>query len=69
MFRRLSRLFVLPRPPYESEWEPYRPFFPVRLETGRRSSELGQVWRRRHEGRWIYRQDKETVDEYLWRQY
>lgn len=42
----------------------------VRLIDGRRSQQTGKLWRRRAaSGAWEYRQDPETLDEFLDRQW
>lgn len=54
-------------------WHPRRsPLIPVRLTDGTLSdaSSLGQLWRRRtRDGRWEFRQEEETADQYDARQW
>lgn len=62
----LRRLFALPFVD-ETEWHKCSriPLF-VTLE-GRNPT--GQRWRRKRDGKWEYRQDEETLDDFLDRQY
>jgi hypothetical protein len=51
----------------ETEWHKCpTPIIPRRTIDGRWAIEPGQTWRRkRPDGKWEYRQDAETVDEWL----
>jgi hypothetical protein len=51
----------------EALWHKCRaPIIPRRTIDGRWAMEPGQTWRRkRPDGKWEYRQDNETVDEWL----
>jgi hypothetical protein len=53
-------------PPRDGVWRKYSPLFPVRLTDGRRSATMGQVWCRfdAPTGRWLYRQDEPTAEEF-----
>jgi hypothetical protein len=46
------------------------PIFPRRTVDEGRTWKVGQTWRRRNaEGKWEYKQDEETLQEYFDRQY
>lgn len=50
------------------EWERFEPFlslWPRRLIDGAWSAPTGQMWRRRTATGWEYRQDAETVEEFV----
>lgn len=53
------------------DWQPFTPLLPVlyRLQNGERAAAKGQMWRRKFNGRWQYRQDEETDDEWERRQW
>lgn len=53
-------------PMNESLWHKCKePFFPRRTVDGGWTSAFGQTWRRRREdGRWEYKQDVETLEEF-----
>lgn len=50
-------------------WYAYNPLLRVKLIDGSYSSGFGQVYRRWDGAKWSYRQDQETEEEYLDRQY
>lgn len=50
-------------------WHPHNPILPVKLTDGTYSLGFGQVYRRWIAGKWEYRQEPETEDEYWDRQY
>jgi hypothetical protein len=45
-------------------WHKWVAPFPVRLVDGSRAASAGQLWRRKRLGRWEYRQDPETMEEW-----
>lgn len=47
----------------EDVWHKHFALFPVRLVDGRYSSSLKQLWRRKLNGQWEYRQDPITDDD------
>ncbi len=65
--------FMFPEKPGPNDyvWSKYDPLFQpiVRLENGKLSGD-GTLWRRRRkDGRWEYRQDPETLEEWSCRQW
>lgn len=64
----LQRFYGRQSPDDETLWHKWSPFFPVRLDDGRLSDMVGQVWRRRTSQGWEYRQDEEADDEWFRRQ-
>lgn len=59
-------IFVYPQPADERLWHKcYGPVFPPRRSIeGKWMIGAGQVWRRRVGGKWEYRQDEETDEEW-----
>lgn len=53
----------------ESLWRACWTVWPRRLIDGGWSGGLGQMWRRKVDGKWEYRQDKETPEQRDARQY
>ncbi|WP_425902559.1 hypothetical protein [Agrobacterium radiobacter] len=53
----------------DGKWHKYNPLFHVRLIDGRNSSGIGQIYRRWDGAKWEYRQERETEEEYLDRQF
>jgi len=49
-------------------WHRWWKMFPVRLNDGRWSRSVGQLWRRRSGSGWEYQQDAETEDQWMERQ-
>lgn len=69
--RSFLRVFYGRVPPDDpSLWHKWTTIFPVRLINGKRERLVGQVWRRRGpDGRWQYKQDDETDEEWSDRQW
>lgn len=53
----------------DGKWHKHSPLLHVRLIDGSYSSGIGQVYRRWDGEKWEYRQERETEEEYLDRQY
>ena len=52
-----------------SVWEKTWIIFPRRTVDGQWTNSAQQVWRRKVDGRWQYKQDAETPDQWLERQW
>jgi hypothetical protein len=48
----------------ETIWHKYDAVMPRKLVTGKWSMPIGQMWRRKVNGRWEYQQDFEPLDEF-----
>lgn len=54
----------------DAYWHECNPFIPVKTIDGKWTLSPGKIWRRkRPDGKWEYRQDEETFDEWIDRQW
>jgi len=70
LVRFLQRLLGHKPREHATDWQPFRPLVPHRsIDGGWIGIDNGTAWRRWRDGRWEFRQDAETLDEWRDRQW